>query len=363
MTKLNEEILQARILVLDDVAANVDLLQMLLESEGYADVVGLTDSRQAVALLERQPFDLVLLDMRMPHIDGFGVLARIRTLYPDGFLPVLVLTAQNDPETRLHALEAGAKDFLAKPFDHPEALARIHNLLEIRMLYRERARRAEELEAEVARRTAQLRERNRALEQAQFDILSYLARAGEYRDNETGRHLTRMSLYTYRLARAAGMREEDAELLRQASPLHDLGKIGIPDAVLLKAGPLTEAEWAVMRRHPEIGAAILEDKNIPAVAMARVVALAHHERWDGSGYPLGLQGEEIPLEARIVAICDVFDALCSARPYKKAWSVEAAADYLREQAGSQFDPALVGVFGQILDEIVAVREAYKDPGT
>ena len=358
----DEKSANAKILIVDDQRANVELLEMILEMAGYSDVTSVTDPRLVLDLYLERRFDLILLDIRMPHLDGFQVMEQLSAVTRDDndYLPVLVLTAEKEEETRFRAFELGAKDFINKPFDQAEVLNRIYNMLEVRFLYKERIRQNEILEIKVQERTSELQDRNKELESTRLEIIRRLGRAGEYRDNETGMHVLRMSKSCQRLALAAGFNDSDAERILQASPMHDVGKIGIPDAVLLKPGKLTESEYEVIQTHVEIGGDIIGDQDIGLMRMARAIALTHHEKWDGSGYPNGLKGEEIPIEGRIAAICDVFDALTSARPYKKAWPIEEASAYIEEQAGKHFDPELVRLFNEILPDILAIRDKYAD---
>ncbi len=353
---LKERSLAARILIVDDTPANVKLLEMLLEQAGYVNVTSVTDPRQVVPLQEKNNFDLILLDIRMPHMSGLEVMAALKKLNHlnhNDYLPILVLTAQTDMETRLQALELGAKDFVNKPFDQAEVKNRIANMLEVRLLYNERQRQNEILEIKVRERTAEL-------EEARLDVIQRLGRAGEFRDNETGMHVVRMSKFCQRLALAIGLDEEFSVRLMVASPMHDVGKIGIPDSILLKPGRLNPDERTIMETHVTIGADILDESASPIMQLARSVALTHHEKWDGTGYPHRLQGEEIPIEGRICAISDVFDALTSVRPYKTAWPVEEALDFLRESSGTHFDPTLVNAFEKVLADILDLRARYAD---
>lgn len=348
--------LQARLLVVDDQAANVLLLRKLLRSAGYQQVEGVSDPTAVRGLHQAQAFDLILLDIRMPVLDGYGVMAQLQedADATGDYVPVLVLTAQNDEETRLKALEAGAKDFVTKPFNRVEVLNRIRNMLEVRLLHKQLRAHNEILEQRVRERTAELRD-------TRLEIVRRLGLAAEYRDNETGLHIVRMSKYSALLARAAGLDEKQQELILNASPMHDIGKLGIPDRVLLKPGRLDDEEWAVMRTHAEIGARILDDHPSTLLQMAARIARCHHERWDGRGYPAGLSGEDIPLEARIVAVADVFDALTSKRPYKEAWTVEAAIDELRRVAGSHLDPRLVELFLGQLPAVLDIKSRHAEP--
>ncbi len=327
----------AKILIVDDQEANVRLLQRFLGPAGYVNLKSVTDSRTVLDVyLEFQP-DLILLDLHMPHLDGLAVMTLLKPLIPaDAYLPILVLTADVLAETKQKALSTGAKDFLTKPFDGTEVLLRIHNLLETRFLYIELHHYSETLETKV-------RERTRQLEEAQGEMLERLALASESRDNDTGKHTQRVGELAAALARAAGVPEERCALIRRAATLHDIGKIGIPDGILLKPGKLTPEEFEHMKIHTKIGAGILGRSHFPMLQMAEEIALYHHERWDGSGY-YGIAGEAIPLPARIVTVADVFDVLTHSRPYKEAWTVEEALDEIEKQKGRMFDPRLAELF-------------------
>ena len=323
--------LPARLLIVDDEGPNVRVLQQALRLAGYEDVHGTTDSREAVAAFAAVRPDLVLLDLMMPYVDGYEVMRRLALLTPAStHVPVIVLTADASPETRRRALASGATDFLTKPFDVVEVALRVRNLLQVRRL-------ALELEGQV-------RERTRDLEAARVEMVERLAAAAEYRDDDTGQHTRRVGALAARLAAGLGRPADEVETIRQAAPLHDVGKIGVPDAILLKPGRLTPDEFAVMKTHAAVGGRILAGARFPVLQAAEVIARTHHERWDGTGYPAGLAGEAIPLVGRVVAVADVFDALTHARPYKAAWSVEDAADEVRRQSGRQFDPAVVAAF-------------------
>ncbi len=321
----------AKVLILDDEPLNVRLLEKLLAGE--AETLGLTDPREAEAALESFQPDLVLLDLMMPHLDGYQVLRLIRERHP-GFLPVVVLTANVSREARLKALELGATDFLTKPLDPLEVRLRTRNLLEMRALHQAVAKQKEVLEERV-------RERTQDLLLTQEEVLWRLARAAEYRDDETGEHVHRVAEWAKRLAEALGLEPGFVACLHKTAPLHDLGKIGIPDAILRKPSRLTPEEYEVVQTHTLIGAKILAGGRSELMRMAERIARSHHERWDGSGYPDGLAGEDIPLEARIVAVVDVQDALLSQRPYKPPWPLEKALAEIQAQRGRQFDPRVV----------------------
>lgn len=348
---LDDALRQMKVVVLDDEPAVVRLLCRILERAGYTNVAATTTPHQAIAWCAAAEPDLVLLDLHMPDIDGFTVLERIRELTPaDTYLPVLVVTADYSAWTRQRALSSGANDFLTKPFDTPEVLLRVRNLLETRLMHRRLLEQNERLEDAVRQRTAEL-------DEARVEILDRLARAAEYRDDGTRRHTERVGVYAARLARALGLDETTVQTIRRAAPLHDLGKIGIPDYILLKPGELTPEEAAIMQTHTTIGAQILSGSSVPTLVMAAEIALCHHERWDGSGYPHGLAGEEIPMAARIVAVADFFDALAHDRPYRRAWPVPEIIAELRRQAGRQFDANVVTAFLDMLEQEQALVAA------
>ncbi|HEY3364304.1 MAG TPA: HD domain-containing phosphohydrolase [Symbiobacteriaceae bacterium] len=337
----------ARIMIVDDQQPNVLLLEKLLKNEGYSQIRSLLDPREAARTYQEFKPDLVLLDLMMPHLDGYQVLAQLAALEPHSYVPVLVLTADNAQSSRLRALEAGARDFLSKPYDVVEVRARIQNMLEVRLLHNQLADQNRLLGEKV-------RQRTRELEQSQLEVVRRLALASEFRDDQTGLHTDRMSRLAARLAEAAGLSTTECDMILQAAPMHDVGKIGIPDAILLKPGPLTPDEWETMKTHVRIGATLLSGGSSDLMQMAHTIAWTHHENWDGSGYPQGLKGEAIPLSGRICHLADVFDALTSDRPYKKAWShTDAAAEIVR-MSGRHFDPSLVDRFEWVFSELVAI---------
>jgi putative nucleotidyltransferase with HDIG domain len=330
-----------RILIVDDQPSNILLLEGILEDQDYNSVRSLTDSRQALPVfLEYQP-DLILLDLQMPYLNGFEVMKQLRGRVPPGtFLPILVLTADITPETKRQALAEGATDFLTKPFDTTEVILRIKNLLHTRSLYLQLQDQNEILEQKV-------RERTLELEQTQIEILERLALAAEYRDDDTGEHTKRVGQMSAQIAQTLGLPGIRVELIRRAAPLHDVGKIAIPDSILLKPGKLTPEEFEHMKTHTTVGAKMLSGGRFPLLQMAEEIALTHHERWDGTGY-MQLQGETIPLAGRIVAVADVFDALTNERPYKQAWPRHEAIKEIQRQSGRQFDPRIVDVFLEVV---------------
>jgi putative two-component system response regulator len=329
---------RSRIVVVDDEPRNVLLLERALAAAGFLDVHGVLDPLRALALCRELRPDLVILDLHMPGIDGFELMDRLSNGLPgERFLPILVLTADATERAKRRALSAGAHDFLTKPFGITEAVLRIRNLLEIRALHRRLEERNEELVERVEERT-------RELESARLEVLERLCQAVEFRDDVTGRHTRRVGVRAAALAAKVGLATPEVDLIRRAAPLHDVGKIAIPDAILRKPGRLTGEEFAVMREHTVVGARILSGGRSPLMIVAETIARSHHERWDGGGYPEGLAGADIPVAARIVGIADAFDAITSSRPYRTAWSPKMALEEIRTSAGSQFDPELVEPF-------------------
>jgi putative two-component system response regulator len=330
--------------VVDDVPANIDILADILRAD-YRVTFATSGLAALETAMTAQP-SLILLDVMMPEMDGYEVCRRLKGDLRTTGIPVIFLTAQADTENEEFGLKLGAVDYLHKPC-HPA-------------IVRQRVRLHLQLRNQNLALENKVRERTRELEETRIEIIRRLGRAAEYRDNETGMHVMRMSQCCHRLALAAGIPTDQAEVLQLAAPMHDIGKIGIPDHILLKPGKLDEAEWAIMQSHVQIGAEIIGKHDSPLLAVARAIALTHHERWDGKGYPLGLVGEVIPIEGRIAAICDVYDALLSVRPYKVAWPAEKAIALIVEQSGQAFDPALVKLFQELLPEFARIRELYAD---
>ena len=329
---------EPRILIIDDESTNIEMLSRILARAGIRAVTTTSDPRQALTLFRDTNPDLVLLDLHMPGKDGLSVLEELRGAIPEGtYLPILMLTGDGRSEARQRALSGGARDFLTKPFEISEVVLRIRNLLETRGLHLRLESHNRDLESLVTARTRQL-------EDAQIEVLERLAGAAEVRDDDTGQHTQRVATTASVLASAARMEESSVGLIRRAAPLHDVGKIGIPDAILLKPGRLTDEEFEVMKRHTTIGARILAGGRSDLMQMAERIALNHHERWDGTGYPRGIAAETIPLEARVVAVADFFDALTHARPYRQAWPLAKVTQEIAALAGRHFDPHLARVF-------------------
>ena len=336
--------LAAHIVVIDDEEPNVRMLIRVLERSGFTSVTGLTSARELPALLVSNPPDLVITDLHMPDCDGFGVLDLLTPLINQERLPVLIVTGDNSVNARKLALTRGAKDFVTKPFDMVEVLLRVRNLLESRVLFQDLRKQNRTLLESVTGRT-------RELESTRIEMIERLALAAEYRDDETSQHNQRVGHLAACIAEVIGWTKEDAGLLRRAAALHDIGKIGIPDALLRKAGALTENEVRVMRTHTTIGSRILGGSHVPLLQLAETVAMSHHERWDGSGYPKGLKGRDIPAAGRIVAVADAFDAITNDRPYRAARPVSVALAALREYAGTHYEARLIDALEAIvLDE-------------
>lgn len=355
---------RANILLVDDEEANLKLLTRILQSAGYQNIVATRDARQTLPLLQEHHSDLILLDLNMPHMNGYEVMDQLRTqIDPERQPPILVLTAQNMQDFRQRALDSGARDYVTKPFDIQELLSRVRNLLDVHCAQKFMRNQNHILEEMVETRTRALQDAHQKLRESRLQVVRRLGRAAEYRDNETGLHIIRMSKIAALLGQAAGMDDDSANLLLNASPMHDIGKIGIPDHILLKPGKFEPEEWEIMKTHAQIGADILAEDDSDLLRMAREIALTHHEKWDGSGYPNGLRGEAIPLVGRITALADVFDALTSVRPYKKAWSVEDAVSLIQSESGKHFDPSLVEHFLRQLPEILDIRDKYAEPDT
>ena len=351
--KMHEKSFQAaRFLIVDDEPANIRVLEQMLEESGCVNVASTADPCEVLSLYNSFHPDIILLDLNMPVLDGFEVMAQLNAaISADAFVPILVLTADITEEAKRKALTAGGKDFLTKPFDSTELLLRIWNLLETRYLHLQLQNQNQTLEQKVDERTRELEAAHEKVlkhmqdaQQSQFEVLERLARAGEFRDDDTGQHTQRVALVAALLAQKLGMGSDLVSLIQHAAPLHDVGKIGISDLILLKPGKLTEEEFETMRSHAKVGAALLAGGRSDLVQMAERIAHTHHERWDGSGYPQSLKEEEIPLEGRILAVADVFDALTHERPYKPAWPIEKALAEIAGQGGRQFDPRVVEAF-------------------
>lgn len=335
------------ILVVDDTPDNIDVLSGVLRPF-YKVRAALNGERALkIACGEMKP-DMILLDIMMPGMDGYEVCRKLKANPATAKIPIIFITAKNQEEDEQKGLELGAVDYITKPISPPIVLSRIKTHL---ALYDQNM----VLEQRVLERTKELKD-------TRLEIIRRLGRAAEYKDNETGLHVIRMSHYSRFIAEAVEHGNGWADLVFNASPMHDIGKIGIPDRILLKPGKLDDEEWKLMRQHPAFGAEIIGEHSSDLMKMSLQIALTHHEKWDGSGYPNGLKGEETPIAGRIVAIADVFDALTTVRPYKKAWTVEDAIKFIDQNAGSHFDPKLVPIFHNVLPNILDIMETYGETG-
>ncbi len=341
------------VVVIDDTDTNIILLKALLARLGDVTCSTFMDPVEGLEfVLSREP-DLLIVDYMMPKLDGLQVVEAVRAKPSLDDMPILMVTAFNEREVLYKALEKGATDFLSKPMDRVEFSSRVRNMLALRKSYLMLKDRAVQLAVEVEKATALVRERER-------ETIYRLAKSAEFRDPETGAHILRMAHYSKLVGRELGLSSSTQELLLQAAPMHDVGKLGTPDHILLKPGKLTPEEFEVMKKHAAIGYEILKGSNSPMLQMAAEIAWSHHERYDGSGYPRALKGEAIPLSGRIVALADVFDALTSNRPYKRAWSLDEAKDFMLKQRGAHFDPGCFDVFFGHWDEVVQIHHRFRD---
>ena len=365
-----------KIMIVDDEPINVKVCQKYLQELGYKRCVGLSDATRAVAQIIEEKPDLIILDVMMPIVSGVDVLRELRSRPEVSHIPVLILTASTDRNTKLNVLELGASDFLTKPIDPSELAPRVRNVLTVKQYQDSLKNYANTLEDAVRQRTLEL-------EASRQDVIFCLARAVEYRDDVTGRHVERVGQYAAIIGKAMGLDENTVTMLEQAAQLHDVGKVGISDEILLKPGKLSPEEFDQMQRHTlfgkrivermgdressrlrqhvVIGSRILDVPRSPLLSMAAKIALTHHERWDGTGYPLGLAGEDIPLEGRITAVSDVFDALSSRRPYKPAHPIHRCFEIIKDESGSHFDPEVVEAFISQRDLIVQTQIELADP--
>lgn len=337
----------AQALLVDDSRSALDFLKRLIESDGLAQATAFQNPLQAVAAARAHDFDIVLVDYEMPGMDGISFIRCIREMPKFADIPVVMITSIQTDDVRLEALEAGATDFLPKSPQGLEFTVRLRNLVNLGMASRKLSNRAADLAKEVAAATHRLQQREE-------EIILRLALAVEYRDNDTGEHTLRVAKYSRLIAEQLGQPDRFCRNIYLAAPLHDVGKVAIPDQILLKPGRLDPDEMAVMRTHASIGGEILANSRSELIQLAALIACAHHERWNGTGYPSGLAGEDIPLCARIVMVADVFDALTMKRPYKEAMQITAARDYLEQQSGQEFDPACVDAFLARWDEVTKI---------
>lgn len=347
------------ILIIDDEERIRSVFSRFLEPAGYRTVMASGGEDGLAKAVSEKP-DVILLDVRMPDMDGFEVLKALRDNDCTHFIPVVMVTGMSDVNHRVRALELGADDFLAKPVEMIELMARVRSLLKVKAYNDYRLEYQTKLEVEVAAKTEQINLALESAKSASLETIYRLSKASEYKDEDTGEHILRISQYTSAIARGLGFSAQEIETLLYAAPMHDIGKIGIPDYILLKPAKLDAAEWEIMKQHTVIGARILSKSSSGFMNMAEIIAISHHERWDGGGYPHGLKGDEIPLVGRITALADVFDALTSKRPYKEAFPLEKAFAILREGDGSHFDPTVVEAFFKAQEEILNIKLAFQD---
>ena len=367
----------ACVMIIDDESINIEIVKAYLEEEGFENLIATTRASHAIDMLREHRPDIVLLDIKMPEISGLELLRRMRRDQEMMMIPAIVLTAANDPEVKLQALRLGASDFLAKPVDPSELTLRLENVLAVKAYQDHLAEYSEKLERQVKIRTEEL-------VRSRQEAIHCLARAGEFRDDDTGHHVTRVGRYSALIADELGFPQAAVDLIEQAAQLHDVGKIGIPDSILHKPGkldpqefdiiqehcnigrriinPLSHEESIRLKTHTSVGLQIMGSTNSPVLRLAAVIAATHHEKWDGTGYPKGLAGNAIPIEGRIVAVADVFDALSSARPYKQAFPMERCLKILVDGRGKHFDPRVLDAFLRRTEEAIQIREEYVDYG-
>lgn len=342
-----------RIAIIDDLAINLTLLAALVGKLGDCESMVFQESRKGLSWCSENQPDLIVVDYMMPSMNGIEFITRLRAVAGREEVPILMITANDHKDVRYEALQSGATDFLTKPVDRIEFSARVCNMLALGASRKKLADKAAWLADEVEKATAAIHSREQ-------ELLFRISRAAEFRDPETGAHIQRMAHYSHLIAGRLGLSVDDRQLILQAAPMHDVGKIGIPDFILLKPAALTMEEFAVMKTHAALGFELLKESESRILQAAATIAISHHEKYDGSGYPYGVVGDAIPLFGRVVAVADVFDALTSERPYKKAWSTERAMDYLRDGAGGHFDPACVDAFISCRDDVLGIHTQYQD---
>lgn len=341
------------IVVCDDSATNVLILSQIVKDNCNAKIIEITDPRNLTPILEGADIDLLLLDIEMPYINGFDILKNVRKIHPPESLPIIVISGLQSKESRNKALSLGANDYITKPFDQVEISLRLKSQLKVQSAHKIISNKKLELEGRVNRRT-------QALESSIDDLINSLAIAGELKDDETGKHLCRVGKYAGILARGYGLPNSIAKMIEKTAPLHDIGKIGVPDSILLKKGKLTDDERKIMQQHTLYGQKIIGNHDNMLLEVAQSVALNHHERWDGTGYPNGLSGETIPIEGRITALADVFDALTIKRSYKEAWPLDKALNKIKNESGKHFDPQLVDALTSNINQFKIVMVELAD---
>jgi len=347
------------ILIVDDSEANRLILQDHIFILGHTPVLAENGLVALEKVTEHKP-DLILLDIMMPKMDGYQMLKRLKSDSCLCHIPVIMVSANDEIESVTNCIEQGAVDYLVKPFNPLLLKARIKAALASKLLHDQEEAHRNVIREYNEKLEERVRERTRDLEETRQEVIQRLGRAAKYRDNETGQHVLRMSHYSARLAKELGMGDKECELIKLTSPMHDIGKIGIPDGILLKPGSLTDDERKIMETHTTIGGEILGGGKSKLIKMAETIALTHQEKWDGSGYPNGLKGDEIPLVGQITAICDVFDAMTSKRPYKEAYPIEEVVEFINDQSGKHFDPHLVKLFQQIVPELKKIKEKFSE---
>lgn len=347
------------ILIVDDDQSIQKMMCKVLNRKGY-NTSSASDGPTALEKISEVTPDLILMDINMPGLDGFEVAGKIKGNPATCDIPVILITGLDTVDNHVRALDTGADDYISKGAAHAEIIARVRSHLKIKQMNDRIKAYQQNLELKVAQRTNQLYHAMQQLRDASLDAIFKLTAASEYRDNETGAHVKRMSHYAALIAQKMGLRDKTVETILYAAPMHDIGKIGIPDNILLKPGKLDSKEWAIMKTHTTIGADILKGSNIGFIRMGEMIARTHHEKWDGSGYPYGLKGCKIPLAGRIVALADVFDALTSKRPYKDPFSIEKSNHIISQERGRHFDPDVVDAFFSIQDAILGIKKTLKD---
>jgi len=347
-----------RILVVDDTVENLDIVVHTI-GENY-DIIVAKDGSSAIKLAESEKPDLILLDIIMPGKNGYDVCKELKANEQTKMIPIIFLTGMDGSESKKQGFYLGAVDYITKPFEVEELKARVNNHLFVKTAQDTLQKQKEILEMKVAERTFELNETAKKMEFFSLEAVLRLSRAAEYRDDDTGNHVFRVGLYSAEIAKDLKLSEDNVKKLMWSAPMHDIGKIGIPDSILQKSGKLTDEEWVIMRNHTVMGAEILGGSSSEIIKMAEMLAQGHHEKWNGKGYPEGKIGEEIPFLCRVVAIADVFDALTTERPYKKPFSLEKSFTIIKKERGEHFDPTIVDSFFRIQDKIIEIKEKYSD---
>jgi response regulator RpfG family c-di-GMP phosphodiesterase len=357
-TGLNLERVPA--VIIDDTELNSRIYAAMIKKAGVTETFTFTASENGLAWCAEHDVALLIVDYQMAPPDGLEVIDRFRKIQHNTDTQIIMITGDHDRDVRYRALGRGVSDFLTKPVDPPELIARVRNLLALRESRQSLKLQASYLADQTTWLAAEVRKVTRKLRERERETICGLTRAAEFRDRETGMHIVRMALFASELAKAVGLSDDEQDMLQLAAPMHDIGKVATPDYILLKQGPLSEEEWAIMRRHTIAGYEILKDTTSELLRRGAEIALTHHERFDGSGYPYGLSGDAIPVSGQICAICDVFDALTSTRPYKPEWSVELALEQISVDSGRHFDSRLVDAFLSIVPKVTEIRQRYVD---